>query len=155
MQKNKHRVMRTRKVVWYSTKSSPKPYLTLLCLWHTLGHWGEATGKGQGCSKTSLKTPTSGFAGGQAWLGIYLGLKTGSHTACLAASLLLVFTAKSVAWLWVGELRTYKNQPQPFLSWHSLEDEDKITTTSVIRSELLRGQGRWLGDVTGWEEEVI
>ena len=37
MQKNKHRVMHTCKVVWYRTKSSPEPHFALQLLWHTPG----------------------------------------------------------------------------------------------------------------------
>lgn len=47
---------------------------------------------------------------GQAWLEIklalfYLGLKTRSHMAWLAASLLLLFTAESIACTWVGGIK--------------------------------------------------
>lgn len=110
MQKNKHRVMHTCKVVWHSTKSSPKPYFTLLFLWHTLealrrGHW-----KRSAMLKDKLKIPMLGFAMGQTWLEIklalfYLGLKTRSHVAWPAASLSLLFTAKSIACPWVGGIK--------------------------------------------------
>ena len=41
MQKNKHRVKHTCKVVWYRTESSPKPHFALQFLRHTPGGWWE------------------------------------------------------------------------------------------------------------------
>lgn len=82
MQKNKHRVMHTCKVVWYSTESSPKPHRTLQVLWRTYTKgMKEGTGEGQGSSYTSPEISTPGFTMGQAWHEIrsvlfHLNLKT-------------------------------------------------------------------------------